>query len=80
MDTETRRADDKLKRNIGDLVRRLRHEKGLTQEDLADQAGLHTNYIGHVERGEKMVTVGALRRIARPLGVRVSELLAQLGE
>ena len=77
---ELKRRDEELKVKIGEIVRHLRLERALSQEDLADETGLHTNHIGFIERGQKMPTVGALRRIARALGMRLSELLGQLGE
>lgn len=75
-----RQADEELKEKIGLLVRRLRLDRDWSQEDLADETGLHTNHIGFVERGEKMPTVGALRRIAQALGMKASEFLANIGE
>ena len=46
---------EELSRKIGDLIRQLRKEKGLSQEDLAYNSGLHYTYVGKVERGEKKV-------------------------
>lgn len=77
-----RRRDDRLRVKVdpellplGREVRRLRQERGLSQEALADLAGLHTNYVGGIERGERNVGVKALFRLARGLGVRPSTLL-----
>lgn len=60
---------------LGREVRRLRKERGLSQEELADRSGLHTNYIGGIERGERNVGVKALFKIARGLNVSASSLL-----
>jgi ribosome-binding protein aMBF1 (putative translation factor) len=76
----SRQEDEELKAKIGDLVRRLRTDRGWSQEDLADEARMHTNHVGFVERGEKMPTVGVLRRVARALGVKLSAFLEQIGE
>lgn len=61
---------------LGREVRRLRKERGLSQEALADLAGLHTNYVGGIERGERNVGVRALFRLARGLGVEPGELFS----
>jgi len=57
-------------------VRRLRHAAGLSQEALADKAGLHWTYISQVERGKRNVTVLVLAKIANALDIRPDQLLA----
>jgi transcriptional regulator with XRE-family HTH domain len=59
---------------FGKTVRRLRGERGLSQEELADLCGLHRNYIGGIERGERNVGLKAVFSLARGLGVRSREL------
>ena len=66
-------ADEELLA-LGRTVRRLRIERGLSQEELADLSGLHRNYIGGIERGERNVGVRALFSLARGLGVPAQEL------
>lgn len=56
-------------------VRRLRNERGLSQEELAEAAGVHRTYVGMIERGEKNVTIYNIERIALALGVRPGSLL-----
>jgi len=56
-------------------VRRLRKERGLSQEELAEAAGVHRTYVGMIERGEKNVTIYNIQRIAIALGVRPGSLL-----
>lgn len=46
----------------------------LSQEDLADRAGLHRTYVGGVERGERNLALDAMWRLAEALGVRVADL------
>ena len=56
-------------------VRALRKRADLTIEGLASRAGLHPNYVGAVERGEKVPTVRVVRDIARALGVEAATLV-----
>jgi len=55
--------------------RKLRIEKGYSQEELADLSDLHRTYIGQVERGEKNLTLRSLERIANALKVSMKNLL-----
>ncbi len=64
-----------LTRDIGRRVRVLRAERGWSQEVLAELAGLHRNYIGHVERAEIHVSVVQLARIAQAFGLRLGVLI-----
>lgn len=59
---------------LGREARRLREALDLTQEELADRAGLHPNYIGRIERSESNVGVKALFKLARGLGVSPAAL------
>jgi transcriptional regulator with XRE-family HTH domain len=59
---------------LGDALREVREEHGISQEALARRCGMHRTYVGGVERGERNVTYANLVRIADALGVRLSEL------
>lgn len=56
-------------------VRRRRLELGLSQEELAERAGVHRTYVGMLERSEKNVTIYNIQRIALALGVEPHSLL-----
>lgn len=61
-------------RKIALNIRRIRKDRGITQEALAHEAGLNRAYIGYIERGERKPSVETLEKIARALKVRVFEL------
>ena len=50
----------------------------MTQEKLAEKADLHPVYVGEVERGEQTASVEALVRIAKAVGVRLRDLVADV--
>ena len=52
-----------------------REQLGLTQQELADRAGLSMRYVGSIERGDVSASVTVLGRIAEALGVEPAELL-----
>jgi transcriptional regulator with XRE-family HTH domain len=57
-------------------VKRLRFAAGLSQEALADRAGLHRTYVSSIERGERNVSLENIFKLAEALGVDPGELLA----
>lgn len=71
-------AEEELSRRFGELVRRLRRERGYSQEKFSFRVGLHQTYVSSVERGERNVTIGTADRIARALGVSLAEMFAEL--
>ena len=62
-------------KKFGANVHRLRAEKGWSQADLAERAGLHRTYIGSIERHERNVSLLNIERIAKALGVEVKDLV-----
>lgn len=61
---------------FGQSLRRIRKEKGLTQERLAELTGLSTNFISELERGLKAPGLAAIVSISKALDVSVHDLLA----
>jgi XRE family transcriptional regulator, regulator of sulfur utilization len=61
---------------FGDALRRLRNERGLSQERLAEAANLTADYVGFVERGENVPTLTVILKLAGALNVDACDLLA----
>lgn len=70
-----RKSSDALRAVLAENVKTFRREKGFSQEELAEQCGLHRTYIGSVERLERNVTLSTLEVLASTLGVTVPALL-----
>lgn len=60
---------------FGDNVRQIRTARHISQEKLAELAGVHRTYIGMIERAEKNITLLNMSKIAKALGVDITELL-----
>ncbi len=67
---------NKLSKIIGLNIKLLRRKKGLSQEKLADEAGLHRTYVGKVERGEKNLTIQTLFELTSSLDVSLEEFFS----
>ena len=65
-------------KKLGNKIRFLRHQKQLTQEQLAELTDLHRTYIGGIERGERNVSLINLIRIAKALNITVSKMLEDI--
>lgn len=68
------------KRIFGSNLRQLRVASGLSQEELANRAGLHRTYISSVERGHRNVTIESIFALAEALGVAPEVLLQVPGK
>lgn len=64
-----------INKRVGFNIRKIREERGISQEKLAGLADLHRAYIGQIERGEKNIGLKNLEKIATALGVETKELL-----
>jgi len=65
-------------KKIGEAIRKHRKNARMSQEKLAEQADLHPVYLGEVERGREAVSIRALIRISKALGVRLRDLVAEV--
>jgi len=65
---------------LGARIKRMRQERGLSQEELAFEAGLDRSYVGGIERGERNITFRALALISRALKTDIGTLTAGLPE
>ena len=63
-------------KQFGDTVKKIRKAKGWSQEELANKAGLHRTYIGSIERSERNVSLINIERIAAALNVKIEKLVS----
>ena len=64
---------------FGQRVRRRRTALGVTQEELAHASGLHRNYVGGIERGERNPSLENIARLAAALRITPAWLVATVG-
>lgn len=62
---------------FGQRVQTIRKELGLSQEQLAEEAGLHRTYIGMIERAEKNITLCNIEKIALALKIPICDLFKE---
>jgi len=61
-------------KNLGLKIKKLRREKGLTQEVLAEKVNIHPTYVGKIESGKNNISVIMLYKISRALDVKLSQM------
>ena len=66
---------DSLEMNFGRVLRRLRQEQGLSQEELGFRSGYHRTYISLLERGRKSPSLRTIFQLAEVLGVNPSQMI-----
>ena len=60
---------------LGKRIRQLRNERGWRQIDLAEETGIHENYVSDLENGHKEVCLRTLQTIAKAFDLNLAELL-----
>ena len=65
---------------LGRKIKRLRHERGITQADLAEKADVSLKHLGEIERGRGNPTLKSLDNLSKSLGVALSDLFDFEGE
>lgn len=67
--------DEDILFEFGRRIKELRNEKNWSQNELAERANLHKNYIGMVERGERNPSLKNIQLIAQAFDMNISDLL-----
>ncbi len=60
---------------FGKKLRAARQEQGVSQEKLAELAGLHRTYVSSVERGERNISLLNIERLSKALGLKMADLM-----
>ena len=68
-------ADKILLRHAGEIIRQHRRMCGLTQEQVAELAGMNVTYLSDVERGKRNVSLINLARLAKAFGMPLEDVL-----
>jgi transcriptional regulator with XRE-family HTH domain len=73
----SRRQVESARLRLAANLRAMRKQHGISQEKLAELAGLHRTYVGAIERGERNVSIDNIEKLAAALALDVVELLAR---
>ena len=68
-------TDHSIQREVGNRIKAIRQAKGVTQDQLAELAGLNRAHLYRLENGKQSMTLRTLKIIADTLGVRVRDLV-----
>jgi transcriptional regulator with XRE-family HTH domain len=66
--------EENIKLKFGSTIKKLRTEKGISQEKLAELSGLHRTYIGSLESGKRNVSLENINKLAIALNCKISTL------
>lgn len=65
----------KMRKDLGDKLKRVREKVGMTQAEVASQAGVHVNYYARIERGEENPSYEKIQSIMKALKIKSLDLL-----
>ena len=66
------------RKRLGAQLRKLRKQRGYSQESLAASVDLHRTYVGQIERGETSASVDNLKKLADALNLKLTDLVKGL--
>lgn len=69
------RVNAKLPKVLGNRIQRRRKQLNLTQEELAEKAGISTVYLGYLEQGRNVPSLEVLEKISKALKINIKDLL-----
>lgn len=72
---ENKRLRAEFTKYLSERLKEIREQKRMTQQELAEKAGLHLTYVGHLEAGKYHPTMYVIWKICKVLGVSLDELL-----
>ena len=67
-----------IQKRFGRVVRKIRNEKGISQEYLADLCLLHRTYISDIELGKRNVSLENIEKISNALNIKISEMFIEV--
>lgn len=67
-----------IKKTFGASIKAIRNEKGLSQENLSENSGLHRTYIASVETGQRNVSLCTIQSLAMGLGIEISDIFLRV--
>lgn len=73
-ETDNKKLRKEFTKRLSERLREVRKNKKMTQQELAERAGLHLTYVGHLELGKYHPTVFVMWKISKALGISMNEL------
>ncbi len=71
-------ATDDIYKVIGERIRKLRKAQDLSQEQLAERAGIDRSHMGFIEQGRRQPTLTTLHKLTKSLGISLEKLFQEL--